>query len=226
MRRMAEPVRVVIADDEPAIRESFRMLINSDPGLTTVAEAEGGADAVELVARLKPEIVVMDIRMPGMDGLTATRAICEATQSTRIIVLTMFDLDEYVYEAIGAGASGFLLKNSRPEDILRAIHVCAEGNALLSPEVTMRLISDIAARTGGRSVSELPLPELTGRERGVVTLIGQGLSNDEIAERLFLSRTTVRTYVSRLLSKLHARDRAQLVVLAYESGLIQVSPLR
>lgn len=221
------PVRVLIADDQELLRGSLRMIIDSDPALTVVGEAGTGRAAIELVEAVRPDLVLMDIRMPDLDGLTATRRICAAHDRVRVVVLTMFDLDEYVYEALRGGASGFLLKNTGPEELLRAVHVVAEGQSLLAPEVTGRLIADLVRpRPEGPERPPWPVgaPRLTPREREVTTLIGRGHSNAEIAERLTLSGATVKTYVSRLLTKLDARDRAQLVVFAYESGLVGGRP--
>ncbi|MBQ1081680.1 MULTISPECIES: response regulator transcription factor [unclassified Nocardiopsis] len=221
-----DPVRVLIADDQELLRGSLRMLVDNDPGMTVVAEAGTGREALDLVAHTAPDLVLMDVRMPDLDGLTATRHICANSDTTRVIVLTMFDLDEYVYGALRAGASGFLLKNTRPEELLRALRLVADGQALLAPEVTGRLIADVV-RSGGPRLEAAPwrvdASGLTPREREVVTLIGRGLSNTEIAGELTLSHSTVKTYVSRLLAKLDARDRAQLVVFAYESGLVRVA---
>lgn len=219
---MTRRTRVLVVDDQDLIRSSFRLLVESDPDLVVVGAASTGVGAVELATALRPDVVLMDIRMAGSDGITATRAICATVPGTRIIVLTMFDLDEYVYAALQAGASGFLLKNSTPEELLRAIRVVAAGDALLAPEVTRRLIADIA-RT--RTRQPRSAPALTEREREVLTLIARGLSNDDIAGELFLSRSTVKTYVSRLLTKLDVRDRAQLVVFAYEHGVVQPGDL-
>lgn len=208
-------IRVLIADDEPAIRSSLRLLIDSDDGMEVVAEVDDGEAAVEAAARLRPDLVLMDIHMPRMTGLAATRALTEQPAGPRVIVLTMFDVDEYVYEALRAGASGFLLKNSPPGEVLRAIRVVYEGKALLAPEVTKRLIGRFApVREDHR------LAQLTDRERQTLVLIGQGKSNAEIAAELFVTVTTVRTYVSRILTKLQTRDRAGLVVIAYESGIV------
>ncbi|GIJ30605.1 DNA-binding response regulator [Micromonospora qiuiae] len=215
-------VRVLVADDQALLRASFRLLIDHTEGLTTVGEAGTGAEAVAVARRERPDVVLMDVRMPRMDGIEATRHICESaeTAATRVLILTMFDLDEYVYGALRAGASGFLLKDTAPVDLIAAIRVVAAGEALLAPTVTRRLIAEFTRRPRpGRS----PLSELdavTQREREVLTLIGRGLSNTEIAEQLCLSMATVKTHVGRLLTKLHARDRAQLVVAAYESGLV------
>ncbi|MET9795213.1 response regulator [Nocardiopsis alba] len=219
-----EPVRVLIADDQDLLRGSLRMLIDHAPDMTVVAEARTGEEAVREAARTMPDLVLMDVRMPDLDGLTATRRILALTDTTRIIVLTMFDLDEYVYGALRAGASGFLLKNTGPEELLRAVRLVAEGRALLDPEVTGRLIARMV-RSGPPEPEESPRRSdasvLTPREREVATLVGQGRSNAEIAEELTLSPATVKTYISRLLTKLDARDRVRLVIFAYESGLVR-----
>ena len=222
----AVPVRIVVADDQDLLRGSLRMLMDGDPGLTVVGEARTGREAVDLAARLQPDLVLMDVRMPEMDGLAATREICAATSHTRVVVLTMFDLNDYVDGALRAGASGFLLKNTAPEELLRAVHVVADGQALLAPEVTGRLIAHVVRERDAPAPAAWARTPLTPREREVVTLIARGLSNADIAERLTLSRATVKTYVSRLLTKLDARDRAQLVVFAYESGLVRASGAR
>ncbi len=218
----AAPVRIVVADDQDLLRGSLRMLMDSDPGLTVVGEARTGHEAVDLVVRTRPDLVLMDVRMPGLDGLAATRRICAETTATRVVVLTMFDLDEYVYGALRAGASGFLLKNTAPEELLRAVRVVADGQALLAPEVTGRLIAEVVRSREPEPDGWADVP-LTPREREVAALVGRGLSNAEIADRLVLSRATVKTYVSRLLTKLDARDRAQLVVFAYETGLVRAA---
>jgi DNA-binding NarL/FixJ family response regulator len=208
-------IRVLIADDEPSIRSSLRMLVDSEAGMEVVGEATDGTDAVERAASLHPDVVLMDVQMPRMSGLEATRVLTGKPDGPRVIVLTMFDLDEYVYEALRAGASGFLLKNSPPGEVLHAVRVTHEGNALLAPEVTKRLIRRFApVREDHR------LGHLTARERETLALIGQGRSNAEIADDLFVTVTTVRTYVSRILTKLQARDRAGLVVIAYENGIV------
>ncbi|QUQ71373.1 response regulator [Kutzneria sp. CA-103260] len=207
---------VLVADDQALLRGSFRTLIDKDPGLVTVGEAENGEEAIELARRHRPDVVLMDIRMPVLDGVEATRRIC-AELASKVLVLTMFDLDKYVFAALRAGASGFLLKDTPPAELLAAIRVVAGGDALLAPSVTRRLIEEF-----GRT-PELPRPTLTGvteREVDVLRLVGRGLSNAEIAGRLYLGVGTVKTHVSHLLAKLAARDRAQLVVAAYESGLI------
>ncbi|GAB3852292.1 response regulator transcription factor [Micromonospora andamanensis] len=216
------PVRVLVADDQALLRASFRLLIDHTEGLTTVGEAATGAEAVALARRERPDVVLMDVRMPRMDGIEATRHICEApeTATTRVLILTMFDLDEYVYGALRAGASGFLLKDTAPADLVSAIRVVSGGDALLAPSVTRRLIAEFTRRPHPGRTPSPKLDTVTQREREVLTLIGRGLSNTEIAEQLCLSMATVKTHVGRLLTKLHARDRAQLVVAAYESGLV------
>ncbi|MBQ3358518.1 MAG: response regulator transcription factor [Microbacterium sp.] len=208
-------IRVLIADDELAICASLRFLVDSDPGMSVVAVAHDGRQAIQETILHEPDVVLMDVQMPQMTGLEATRILCEREGGPRVLVLTMFDFDDYVYEALRVGASGFLLKNSPPGEVLRAIQVAHQGNALLAPEVTRRLIERFAST--GRDTY---IDHLTSRERQTLVLIGRGLSNQEIAAQLFVTPTTVRTYVSRILTKLGARDRAQLVVVAYESGLV------
>ncbi|TDB75734.1 response regulator transcription factor [Micromonospora sp. KC723] len=218
-------IRVLIADDQALLRGSFRVLVDSVPGLTAVAEAGTGAEAVTLARQHLPDVVLMDVRMPEMDGIEATRQICadHRTASTRVLILTTFDLDEYVYGALRAGASGFLLKDTPPADLLTAISVVAGGDGLLAPTVTRRLIAEFARRPAPDRPLARQLAGVTDREREVLTLVAYGLSNTEIAERLVLSMATVKTHVGRLLTKLHARDRAQLVIIAYETGLISPS---
>ncbi len=215
-------IKVLLADDQALLRAGFRALLDAQSDITVVAEAIDGADAVRQAQREQPDVVLMDIRMPGTDGLEATRRIAEdpALDAVRIIILTTFDLDEYVFEAIRAGASGFLVKDTEPVELLRAVRAVASGDALLSPGVTRRLIAEFAA--------QLPTPTpprtadaLTDREREVVALVAAGLSNEEIAERLVVSPATAKTHVSRAMGKLMARDRAQVVVYAYESGLVK-----
>ncbi|EPH40073.1 response regulator transcription factor [Streptomyces aurantiacus] len=216
-------VRVVLADDQPLVRAALQMVISEADDLEVVGEAGNGAEAVRLTADLRPDVVVMDIRMPGTDGIEATRQITRATDATRIVVLTTFDDDDYVYGALRAGASGFLVKDMALEEILAAVRVVAAGDGLIAPSVTGRLIKEFADRPAAAP----PPREVTGiteREREVLTLVGGGLSNSEIADRLFISVATAKTYVTRLLSKLGARDRVQLVIIAYETGL--VSPPR
>ncbi|MFC4590180.1 response regulator [Sphaerisporangium corydalis] len=219
-------MRVLVADDQALLRGSFRVLVETAPGLTVVGEAGTGDEAVELARRELPDVVLMDVRMPRMDGIEATRRICGApeTAGVRVLILTTFDLDAYIYAALRAGASGFLLKDTRPADLLAAIHVIASGEALLAPTVTRRLIAEFTRRPEPASAPSRELDGVTGREREVLSHIARGLSNTEIAEHLHLSLATVKSHVGRLLAKLHARDRAQLVVAAYDSGL--VSPPR
>jgi DNA-binding NarL/FixJ family response regulator len=212
---------VIVAEDQALLRGTFGMLIDSAPDLTTVGEAASGAEAVDLARREQPDLVLMDIRMPVMDGIEATRQICgDPAAAARVVILTTFDLDEYVYGALRAGASGFLLKDSPPADILAAIRLIAGGDALLAPSVTRRLIAEFARRPEPVRGPAVTLEGVTSRECEILTLIGRGLSNDEIARHLHISQATVRTHVGHLLAKLHARDRAQLVIAAYESGLV------
>jgi DNA-binding NarL/FixJ family response regulator len=220
-------IRVLVADDQVLLRGSLRLLIDSAPDLTAIGEASTGAEAVELATAEHPDVILMDIRMPGMDGIEATRQITTATETagTRVLVLTTFDLDEYVFAALRAGASGFLLKDTPPGDLLEAIRVVAAGDALLSPSVTRQLIGEFA-RQPGPAPSRRPIGELTEREAEVLTLIGFGLSNTEICGRLYVSMSTTKTHVGRLLTKLGARDRAQLVIAAYEAGLVRPSQPR
>ncbi|MEV7139163.1 MULTISPECIES: response regulator [Streptomyces] len=215
-------VRVVVADDQALLRGSFRVLVDSEPGLRVVGEAGTGTEAVEVARRERPDILLMDVRMPRMDGIEATRLIRESPEcaDTRILILTMFDLDEYVYTALRAGASGFLLKDTQPDDLLRAIRVVADGEALLAPSVTRRLIAEFAARPEPPRMHTPDLVAATEREREVLLLIARGLSNTEIAGRMCVTLATVKSHVGRLLAKLDARDRAQLVIAAYESGLV------
>ncbi len=215
-------IRVLIADDQALVRAGFRALLEAEEGIEVVGEAGDGAEAVSLARRLMPDLVLMDIRMPGMNGLEANRQIARdaALSGVKVIVLTTFELDEYVFESLRSGASGFLVKDIELEDLVRGIRAVAAGDALLAPSVTRRLIEEFAAR----SKEPRPMPELsllTEREREVVALAAEGLSNAEIAERLVVGAGTVKTYVSRAMMKLHARDRAQLVVIAFESGLVR-----
>ncbi|HEU5472886.1 MAG TPA: response regulator transcription factor [Actinophytocola sp.] len=214
-------IRVLIADDQALLRGSFRLLVDTAPDLVTVAEAATGTEAVALAAQEHPDVILMDIRMPEMDGIEATRQIC-ATPGPHVLILTTFDLDAYVYSALRAGASGFLLKDTPPDDLLSAIHVIAAGDALLSPTITRRLIAEFTRRPTAPHPPPPVLASTTDREREVLTLIARGLSNTEIATHLHLSPATVKTHIGRLLAKLHARDRAQLVIAAYESGLVSI----
>jgi DNA-binding NarL/FixJ family response regulator len=215
-------IRVVLADDQALVRAGFRALLDAQDDIEVVGEAGDGEEAVRLAAELQPDIVLMDIRMPGSDGLSATRGIAadERSADVRVVILTTFGLDEYVFEAIRSGASGFLVKDTEPEELVQAVRVVAGGEALLSPSVTKRLIAEFAARAK-EPMARARLEELTDREREVVALVAEGLSNEEIARRLVVSPATAKTHVSRAMGKLRARDRAQLVVIAYESGLVR-----
>ncbi|UYM06182.1 response regulator [Solicola gregarius] len=215
-------IRVALADDQLLVRAGLRALLDAEPDIEVVGEASDGDEAVTLVRREHPDVVLMDIRMPGTDGLQATGTITadQELEATRIVILTTFDLDEYVFEAIRLGASGFLVKDTEPTELLGGVRAVASGEALLSPRVTRRLIGEFAQRSRESTVSaELDL--LTEREREIVALVGQGLSNDEIADQLVVSPATAKTHVSRSMIKLGVRDRAQLVVVAYESGLVK-----
>jgi DNA-binding NarL/FixJ family response regulator len=224
--RPIRPIRVLVADDQVLVRGAFRALIDSAPDLTVVAEAGTGAEAAALARTERPDVVLMDIRMPEMDGIEATRRIVANAEAdpvagpVRVLVLTTFDLDEYVYAALRAGASGFLLKDTPPKDLLTAIRLVAAGEALLSPKVTRRVIEEFARRPEPAQRPASTLAGITARERDVLELVGRGLSNTEIAEHLHLSVATAKTHVGRLLMKLGARDRAQLVIAAYQTGLV------
>ncbi|MGW2371899.1 response regulator [Kitasatospora sp. NPDC001683] len=217
-------IRVVLADDQPLVRAALEMVIAETTDVEVVGEAGDGAEAVRLAAELRPDVVVMDIRMPGTDGIEATRQVTADGGPTRVVVLTTFDEDEHVYAALRAGASGFLVKDMALDDILAAVRVVAAGEALIAPSVTRRLIGAFA----GQRPKRTPVPAsrrldvITDREREILTLVGRGLSNTEIAAELVLSIATVKTYMTRLLAKLDARDRVQLVILAYETGLVSV----
>ncbi|HEY7629662.1 MAG TPA: response regulator transcription factor [Thermoleophilaceae bacterium] len=211
-------IRVLVADDQSMVRAGFRMLLGGEEDIDVVAEADNGAEAVSKAARFQPTVVLMDIRMPELDGLEATRQILAADPEARVLILTTFDLDEYVYEALGAGASGFVLKDDPPEQLLAAIRTVARGDALLSPAVTKRVIKRFAH--GTHSAAPEAYDELTEREQEVFRLIAGGLSNAEIGQELFISETTVKTHVTRILQKLGLRDRVQAVVLAHRAGLV------
>ncbi len=215
-------IRVLLADDQALVRAGFRALLDAQSDIEVVGEAADGKEAISLAKRETPDVILMDIRMPGLDGLAATRAIAaeQTLSGARILILTTFDLDEYVFEAIRSGASGFLVKDTEPAELLVAVHAIARGDGLLSPRITRRLIEEFAARAK-QPHNTAALDELTPREREVLALVGAGLSNDEIAERLVLSPHTAKTHVSRTMLKLGARDRAQLVIHAYESGLVK-----
>jgi DNA-binding NarL/FixJ family response regulator len=213
-------IRVVLADDQELVRSGFAALLRAEDGIEVAGEASDGLEAVGMAVRLRPDVILMDIRMPGLDGIEATRRIAarEELGGTHVIILTTFDLDEYVFEALRAGAAGFLVKDTNAAELLRAIQVVAGGDALMSPGVTRRLISEFAART--RAARPVPgIDALTQREREVVVLAADGLSNEEIADKLYMSQSTAKTHAARAMAKLGARDRAQLVVLAYQSGL-------
>jgi len=214
-------IRVGVADDQALVRSGFCVLLRSEPDIEVVGEAANGLEAVQLARLEKPDVMLMDIRMPEMDGLEATRQITSdaATQATRVLILTTFDLDEYVFDALRAGASGFLLKDTQPVDLLTAVRVIAGGEALLAPKITRRLIEEFARTPTPAVMASVPIASLTERELEVLVAIAKGMSNAEIAEQLFMSHATAKTHVSHLLTKLNARDRAQLVMLAYEAGI-------
>ncbi|MFE2993455.1 response regulator transcription factor [Nocardia sp. NPDC059246] len=215
------PIRVVIADDQALVRAGFVALLGAQQDVEVVGEADTGAQALDLARELVPDVVLMDIRMPVLDGLAATRAIAAdpVLAAVKVVVLTTFELDEYVFEAMRSGATGFLVKHTEPADLVKAVRVVAGGDALLSPSVTRRLVAEFAAHAKPAPAAEFS--ELTDREREVMTLVAEGLTNAEIADRLYMSPATARTHVSRILVKLGARDRTQLVVMAYESGLVR-----
>ncbi|MHA6626643.1 response regulator [Pseudonocardia sichuanensis] len=217
-----EPVRVLIADDEALVRGGFRVLVDSEPGMLVVGEAADGATAVELARRTRPDVVLMDVRMPGVDGLGATRQIAADPDlaGVHVLILTTFDHDEYVIEALGAGAAGFLVKNTEPGQLLHGIRVVAGGESLLSPGLTRRLIARLTSRTAAPRIDTDALAQLTAREKEVVGLVAHGLSNSDIAAALTISHATAKTHVSRAMTKLGARDRAQLVAIAYQHRLV------
>ncbi len=211
-------IGVLLVDDQAMIRAGLRMVLESEPDLVVVAEASNGAEAVQVGKRERPDVVLMDVRMPEMDGIEATRRLLEAVPDAKVIVVTTFDIDDYVYGALRAGASGFLLKDAPPDDLIAAIRVVAGGDALIAPSVTKRLIAEFAGRREEQPVHGLD--DLTERETEVLALIARGMSNAEIAEELYVSETTVKTHVSHILTKLDLRDRVQAVVAAYEAGLV------
>ncbi|GAA0416289.1 DNA-binding response regulator [Acrocarpospora corrugata] len=216
------PIKVLLADDEKLVRSGFKLLLDLEDDITVVGEATNGAEAVEGARATRPDVVLMDIRMPKVDGIQATTQITgmRGLERVRILILTTYDTDAYVFEGLQAGASGFLLKDAGPAELLHAIRVVAAGDALLAPRITRRLISQFTARRTAASAAEDRLAVLTGREREVLALVGRGFSNDEIGAELFLSPATARTHVSHAMAKLGARDRAQLVVIAYRTGLV------
>ena len=220
-------IRVLLVDDQSLIRAGFRAIINSAPDLDVVGEVDDGTHALEVIKQTRADVVLMDIRMPGRDGIETTRAVTadDDLAGVRVIVLTTFELDEYVVAAMAAGASGFLDKGVDPQVLLDAIRVVAAGDALLTPRATRALLASLEQRPPAPSIDERAVQELTAREREIVGLVGQGLSNDEIAQRLFVSPLTAKTHVSRAMTKLHARDRAHLVVIAFHTGLTQLGDL-
>ncbi|WP_344449034.1 response regulator transcription factor [Actinocorallia aurantiaca] len=214
-------IRVLIVDDQGMVRTGFRVFLNVQPDIEVVGEAADGAAGVEMAARLLPDVVLMDIRMPVMDGLAATRALLAEPDPPKVLMLTTFDLDDYVYEALRAGASGFLLKDASAAELAEAVRIIAAGDALLSPSVTRRLISEFSRLGGPRAPSAKRIDDLTERETEVLALIAQGLSNVEVAARLVVAEQTVKTHFGRILQKLGLRDRAQAIVYAYETGLVR-----
>jgi DNA-binding NarL/FixJ family response regulator len=218
---MSDPIRVVLVDDQQLVRAGFRRILETEPDIEVVGEAADGAEALEIVRWRHPDVVLMDIQMPTMDGLEATRRVLATPDPPRVIILTTFDLDEYVFEALRAGASGFLIKNAPPEDLVAAIRSVVAGGALLSPSVTARVIETFAQRRPGDRDARR-VEALTDREREVLVLVGRGLSNQEIADRLVLGEATVKTHVSSILAKLEVRDRVGAVIVAYESGLLEI----
>jgi DNA-binding NarL/FixJ family response regulator len=221
----ARPTSILLVDDQPMLRMGYRMVLDAQPDLNVVGEANDGQDAIELTARLEPDVVLMDVRMPGLDGVRATERIVASGSESRIIILTTFDLDEYAYGALRAGASGFLLKDAPPTDLLSAIRAVATGDAVVAPSVTRRLLSQFAHRlpAGPGTSRDERIESLTPRERELLIEVARGLSNAEIAERLVVSEATVKTHVGRILGKLGLRDRVQIVVFAYETGLVRPS---
>jgi DNA-binding NarL/FixJ family response regulator len=220
------PIKVLLADDEGLVRSGFKLLLDMEDDITVVSEATNGAEAVEQARATRPDVVLMDIRMPKLNGIQATTTIASTPglEQVRILILTTYDTDEHVFDSLQAGASGFLLKDAGPAELLHAVRVIARGDALLAPRITRRLISQFTSHRAVAKAGEERLAQLTSRERQVLALVGQGLSNDEIGAELFLSPATARTHVSRAMVKLGARDRAQLVVIAYQTGLVNQQP--
>ena len=214
-------IRVLIVDDQALVRAGFRMILEAQPDLEVVGEAGDGSAAIDAARRLRPDVVLMDIRMPGVDGIEATRRLTEAGVPGKIVILTTYDLDEYVFDALAAGASGFLLKHVPPEELVRGVRVAASGEALLAPSITKRLIEEFAKQRAPVRAGGADLKTLTDREREVLTLLGRGLSNPEIAKELKVGEATVKTHVAHVLDKLELRDRVQAVIFAYEIGLIK-----
>ena len=214
-------IRVLIVDDQALVRAGFRMILEAQPDLEVVGEAADGSAAIDAVRTLRPDVVLMDVRMPGVDGIEATRRLTEAGAAGKIVILTTYDLDEYVFDALAAGASGFLLKHVPPEELVRGVRVAASGEALLAPSITKRLIEEFARQRAPVRASGTDLQTLTDREREVLTLLGRGLSNPEIARELKVGEATVKTHVAHVLDKLELRDRVQAVIFAYEIGLIK-----
>jgi DNA-binding NarL/FixJ family response regulator len=213
-------IRVMLVDDQAMVRTGFRMILEAEPGITVVGEAVDGQDAVDMVDRARPDVILMDVRMPRMDGIEACARICATTSPARVMMLTTFDLDDYVHSALRAGASGFLLKDAPPEQLVDAIRIIAAGDALLAPSVTQVLIDEIARRPASQPDAFPGIGTLTDREVDVIKLMAKGQSNGEIASSLFLGEATIKTHVGRILAKVGARDRVQAVVAAYESGLV------
>ena len=222
---MSDPITVFLADDQELVRSGFRMLIDAEDDMEVVGEGVDGADTVRQIATLRPDVVLMDIRMPGMDGVEATKQVVALDNGTKVLVLTTFDLDEYVFAALKAGASGFLLKDTRPADLLSAIRAVAAGDSVVAPSATRRLLDHVAPTLPDHvGEPDERLDVLTDREREILVLVARGLSNDEIAEELFISPATVKTHLARVMAKTDAHDRAQLVVFAYETGLVTPAP--